>query len=251
MSSSIPLLDAWGADPDEPVKITQLYEHVELYSQGEPPRNSLFVLGRPPLSVVDNAGDQLLIVDPPADASSRFTLDGPVAALFTDPASTTDLPRVETQPGGVAHIQMGSHYLDIYGQTHSAAVHLPALGILCGGGFGSDVVLPRLGPGSDGSDELETLRLLAGLLKRRLQLYIPRIGAPVADHAAAMARLADDVAYILAMQREIPAQVARGDGLAGVMASGETLLPAGRRGEQAVTTHTANLRTLHRVFQGE
>jgi len=231
-------------DDGSTVRITQLYEHVELYSEGEPQRNSLFVLGRPPLSVVNVADDQLLIVDPPADASSRFALEGAVATLFTDAGVETDLPRVETQEGGVAHIQIGEHFLDVYGQADGAVIHLPALGILCGGGFGSDVALPRLAAGSNGDGELETLRLLAGLLKRRLQLYIPRVGAPVNDRVAALEGLADDVAYILGMQRVIPAIVARGDGAETALALGESLLPAGRRGQGALETHRRNLRSI-------
>lgn len=245
MPSNISLVDPLEMGNDRSVKITQLYEHVELYSEGEPSHNSLFILGRPPLSVINAAADQLLIVDPPTDASSRFTLEGAVATLFTAVDAETDLPRVETQAGGVAHIQIGEHFIDVYGQAHRAVVHLPALGIICGGAFGSDVALPQLAPGSNGDDELETLRLLAGLLKRRLQLYVPRIGAPVNEQVVAMERLADDVAYILGMQRVIPAMVERGDDLDAVLALSDTLLPAGRRGPESVQTHARNLHSIY------
>ena len=96
------------------------------------------------------------------------------ATLFTCAAEDVGLPRVQTRLGGVAHINIGQHLLDIYSQRHANLVHFPAIGVLCGGAFGSDLALPELGEGSDGEDEIESLRLLARLLKgRRLQLYIP------------------------------------------------------------------------------
>jgi len=226
------------------IRILQLYEHIELYSQGQPPQNSLFILGRPPLSVLNDAQEQLLIVDPPDDASSRFKLEGAVAVLFTDPAREIDLPRLTATREGVAHIQVGQHFLDVYNQPHTTIVHLPALGVICGGDFGSDVTLPRLAPGSNGSGELDTLRLLAGLLKRRLQLYIPRIGEPVSDQVRALEQLAEDVAYILGMQRVIPPMAQRGDAFETVRSLGDSLLPAGRRSPLARAAHEENLRAL-------
>jgi len=231
------------------VRILQLYEHIELYSQGQPPHNSLFVLGRPPLSVLNDAQEQLLIIDPPEDASSRFKLEGAVAVLFTDPAQEIDLPRLTAAREGVAHIQVGQHYLDVYNQPHSTVVHLPALGVICGGDFGSDVTLPRLASGSSGGSELDTLRLLAGLLKRRLQLYIPRIGEPVSDQVRALEQLAEDVAYILGMQRVIPPMAQRGDAFEAARSLGDSLLPSGRRSFLARSVHEENLQTLFQATQ--
>ncbi len=236
-----------GSSPG--IRILQLYEHIELYSQDDPPRNSLFVLGRPPLSVLNDAQEQLLIIDPPGDASSRFKLEGAVAVLFTDPDREIDLPRLTAAREGVAHIQVGQHFLDVYNQPHSTIVHLPALGIICGGDFGSDVTLPRLAPGSSGGGELDTLRLLAGLLKRRLQLYIPRIGEPVSDQVRALEQLAEDVAYILGMQRVIPPMAQRGDAFEAVGALSDSLLPGSRRSPLARAVHEENLRTLFRATQ--
>ena len=67
--------------------------------------------------------------------------------------------------GGVAHIRIGEHFLDVYSQQAGAIVHLPAIGVLLGGVYGSDVVPPQIAAGSDGEEELDTLRLIARLLK--------------------------------------------------------------------------------------
>ncbi len=97
--------------------------------------------------------NQLLIIDPPADVTARFRLEDDVAVLYTAQrraaAADTGLPKVQTMPGGVAHLRVGEHFLDLYVQRQSVVVHFPALGIVAGGDFGSDVVPPRLAPGSD------------------------------------------------------------------------------------------------------
>src|SRR5689334_10787124 len=86
--------------PTEPGKITQLYRYLELFSEGLPPRHSLFILapGGGPIALSDNAGDddQLLIIDPPADVSQRFRLGNQVAALFTGEADATIIPLLQT-----------------------------------------------------------------------------------------------------------------------------------------------------------
>ncbi len=63
MTTLIPLLDT---SSQKRPQILQLYQNLELFSEGEPVQNSLFVLG----SGVDGTGrphTHLLIVDPPAD----------------------------------------------------------------------------------------------------------------------------------------------------------------------------------------
>lgn len=186
-----------------PSKVVQLYTHLELYSEREPARNTLFVLGRPPLSVVTSSGaDQLLLIDPPEDVRQRFQLPANCAVLFTGSPREVGLPLMQTQPGGVAHVRIGEHFLDIYSQRRSNVIYLPALGILCGGAFGSDAALPVLASATDGGEELETLRLLARLVKQpNWQLYIPAIGAPCSDRAETLARLAADVAHIHSLRR--------------------------------------------------
>ncbi len=229
-------------------RITQLYEHLELFSEGEPPRQSLFVLGQPPMSALaaqtGGAADQLLLIDPPADVTTRFELTSNLAALFTSAAESQardgELPVVQTQPGGVAHLQIGQHYLDVYSQRGGNVVHFPALGVVCGGLFGSDALVPALSPRSSGDEELETLRLLAGLIKRRLQLFIPRTGSTLSDPVDAMQRLAADVAYLHGLRRVVPALDANAvtDELA------ESLLPEGRRSTASRVLHVENLQRL-------
>jgi hypothetical protein len=231
------------ADPTAaPARILQLYQHLELYSQGEPPANTLFVLGRPPLAVVAGAGDQLLVIDPPPDARQRFRLPDQTAVLFTGVLQETGLPQVQTTPGGVAHIRIGEHLLDIYSQRSSNVVHFPALGILCGGQFGSDLSLPQLAPASDGSEELDTLRLLARLVKeRQIRLYVPQTGALADQTGEIMRRLADDVAYL---RRVVPALVQRDAGDETIAAVAESLLPTNRNSALCRTIHLANLQSL-------
>ncbi len=238
MSSVIHLVDP-AARPT--ASIARLYRFVELYSEGEPPRHTLFVLGRPPLSVMETQPDELLLVDPPPDALARFRLDGQVAALFTGPAAECGLPVAVAQPGALAHVRVGDHYLDVHGRQQGAVVHLPALGIICGGSFGSDMALPELAPGSDGGEELETLRLLSRLVKQNMQLYIPRVGATLTDKVAAMQRLADDVAYLHGLRRALAGAEVR-ENLDEAQA--EALLPPARQSAPARRTHAANIAAL-------
>ena len=195
--------------------------------------------------------DELLLIAPPADVASRFRLPDRVAALFTGDAVEAGLPVVERVQGGLAHLKVGEHLVDLYNQQASTVVHLPALGILCGGLFGSDLLLPRLGAGSDGTDELETLRLLARLVReRKVRLYIPRQGDLASETPAMMERLADDVAYLHGLRRVIPPAARSGDALPAVLALAETLLPANRRGGAARAVHAANVHTLYLLHSG-
>jgi hypothetical protein len=147
--------------------------------------------------------------------------------------------------GGVAHIRIGEQFLDIYSQRAGAVVHLPAIGVLLGGTYGSDVVPPSLVEGSDGEEELDMLRLIARILKgHHFQLYIPRVGAMVQDKLLVMERLAADVAYLHGLRRVIPGLVQRGDSWETIETVGESLLPAAMQSPAAKAVHTANLRTL-------
>jgi hypothetical protein len=243
-TSSIVLTEA--ASPS--TKIVQLFEHLELFSEGEPAQNTLFILGRPPLAQLDllqATPDQLLLIDPPADVCQRFALEGNIAVLFTGAAQAVGLPQMQTVAGGVAHVRIGEHFLDIYTRQQGAVVHLPALGILCGGSFGSNSALPELAANSTGQEEVETLRLLARLLKQsRLQLYIPQIGAVSNSQSEVMMRLAQDVAYLHSLQRVVPALVQRGDPRTAVLSVADSLLPEGRRSPLCRAIHLANLQMM-------
>jgi hypothetical protein len=255
MPSLIPLFDLQpgpqsGAGP----RILQLYQDLELFSEGDPPANTLFVLGRSLGVVPDQVGlwrDQLLIVDPPPDLETRFRLEGDVAALYTqaersEPGVAAAFARVQTMMGGVAHVRVGEHFLDIYSQRAGAIVHLPAIGVLLGGAYGSDVVPPRLAAGSAGEEELDTLRLIARILKgHHFQLYVPHLGTMAQDKLAVMERLAADVAYLHGLRRVIPALVQRGESWEMVETVGESLLPGTMQSAAARDVHTANLRTLY------
>jgi hypothetical protein len=273
MPSLIPLFDLSAGPPGGAgPRILQLYQDLELFSEGDPPANSLFVLGRalnPDPSGLSNSGglwrDQLLVVDPPSNLEARFRLEGDIAVLETWPAQdpapgaasgspaellgsrapVPNLPHVQTVPGGVAHIRVGEHFLDIYSQRAGSIVHLPAIGVLLGGVYGGDVTPPRLAPGSDGEEELDALRLIARILKtHHFQLYIPRLGTMVGDKLQIMERLAADVAYLHGLRRVIPALVARGEPWELVETVGASLLPSSRQTSAAREVHTANLRTL-------
>ncbi len=233
-------------------KITQLYRYLELFTEGDPPRNSLFVFAPAtgPLSIGSSApsDDELLIIDPPADINQRFKLGTQVAALFTSTPETSSIPLLQTVPGGVAHVRIGDHFLDIYSQQHSAVVHLPALGIFCGGDYGSDSIVPRIAAGSDGSDELETLRLLARLIKQhRVSLYIPRTGNQLTDKMSVMEKLAGDVAYIHGLRRVVTPLAQRGESMEAVSDLAESVLPRDRRTPAGWAAHRANLSSLARA----
>jgi hypothetical protein len=244
--SSIPLTPLSQAQPG---KITQLYRYLELFSEGDPMRHSLFVYapGSGPLAVGSSApaDEQLLIIDPPADIDQRFRLGNQVAALFTGAPAISTVPLLQTQPGGVAHLRIGDHFLDIYSQRHGAVVHLPAVGVICGGAFASDATVPALAETSDGSDELESLRLLARLLKQhRLSLYIPRVGAELSDKVTVMEKLAADVAYIHALRRVVLPLLLRGESMEAVSDVAESVLPRDRRTPLALATHSNNVNAL-------
>ncbi len=258
MSSLIPLFDSQpephaGAAP----QILQLYQHLEMFSEGDPPANALFVLGRSVGIAPDQNGlwrSELLIIDPPPNLDTRFRLEGDVAVLLTleDPqdgvrntAPAPGLAKVQTIAGGEAHVRLGEHFLDIYSQQQGAVVHLPATGVLLGGVYGSDAVPPRLAANSNGAEELDTLRLIARLLKgRHFQLYIPRIGALCRDKLAVMERLAADVAYLHGLRRVLPALAQRGEPWESVEIIAASLLPVSMQSPAAQAMHRANLRTL-------
>jgi hypothetical protein len=192
--------------------------------------------------------EQLLLIDPPPDAQSIFQLNGDVAALYTGDVSESGdvgLPRVQTQTNGLAHVRIGDHYLDVYAQQSGAVVHFPALGILCGGGYGSDSLLPSIADESDGGQELETLRLLASLLKQaHFQLFIPRFGATCDDRIAVIERLAADVGYLNGLRRLIPQALQRGDAIESIKVAAQTLLPQKRSTPASQTVHETNVERL-------
>ncbi len=240
-STLIELID--GAPPQR-VNITQLYPHIELLSEGDPPQHSLFLLGRNPLSI-GQAQDEFLLIDPPSDVTSRFRLEGRVAALFTGEDRHAGVAVVHSLPGGLAHVRIGDHLLDIYSQRGRAIVHLPALGIIGAGDLGSNATLPAVAVSSNGEEELDALRLLARLVRgRKLQLFIPSVGALSGDAVEVMERLADDVAYLHSLRRVIAALVRSGDPLDAALALADTLLPANRRTPRCQAINRENVRRL-------
>ncbi len=232
--------------PEEAVlpTITKLYPSLELFSDGEPPHNTLFVFGR---GIGPGSEDELLLIDPPLNAVELFALPGHVAALFTGPATPIEgIALVDTQPGGFAHLRVGEHLLDVYSQAHSNVVLLPLLGLLCGGSFGSAAALPSVATESDGQAELDTLRLLAMLVREgKVRFYLPHVGEPLLDRVAIMERLADDVAYLHELRRVIPRMAQSGDGLSGALAIADTLLPKTRGGAANQARHAANITALY------
>lgn len=224
-------------------KITQLYEYLELLSEGDPPRHSLFVMAR-----LLGTPDRLLLIDPPADVAERFSLAEENAVIFTGAAVKTGLPGLQTQPGGVAHLSIGAHLLDVYNQQTGNVVYFPTLGVLCGGEFGSDLALPRLAPGSNGGDAIESLRLLAQLVKqRRMELYIPRVGCLSRDRVEVMGRLAGDVSYLHGLRRVVPVAVESGEALERVEQLAAALLPEKRRTPLCREIHEENVERLWRA----
>lgn len=241
MISSISLLDSSQPPPS---RILQLYEHLELFIEGEPPRNTLFVLERAPLSVMTSSDDRLLLIDPPAAATGKFRFEGAVTSIFTGEARESGIPQLQTQPGGVAHIRLGEHFLDIYSQRGGNVIHFPALGMLCGGSFGSDATLPTIAKGSDGSEELDTLRLLAQLTKRNLKLFIPQVGSFLEEPTAVMQRLAEDVGYLHGLRRVVPQLAQSENSLEDVWATGATLMPASRQSPARLAIHQHNIQQI-------
>lgn len=199
----------------------------------------------PPLG----AGDELLLIDPPAD-TSHFVLPERTAVLFTNGAADRPAPagtaRVETRPGGTAHIRVGEHLMDLHTLGFHTLVHLPAAALLCSGTFGSRALPPRLTPGSDARDEIEALRLAARLVREgRVRLLIPHAGEPEQDPVAMMERLADDLSYIHALRRDAYSL----DGTDGTVGASAASLPAARLAGEGREIHAANVRVL-RDFLG-
>lgn len=248
--SSIPLFDN-SAQPT--AGITRLHEYLELFSEGEPPHHTLFVLGRPSLAEqnpLETPRVQLLIIDPPSDITERFRLDGDVAVLNTGPSSLVDLPQIQTEAGGVAHIRVGAHFLDIYSQQQGNIIYLPAIGMLCGGGFGSDAIVPVVNAGSDGAEELESLRLLAQLVKgRNFQIFMPRVGELSQDRVEVMQRLAADVAYLHTMRRTLSGLVERSESEEALETVAPTLLPQQRQQPPSRHIHEDNIRHIYATLR--
>lgn len=228
-------------------RITQLYPRLELLSEGDPPdgppAHTLFVMAR-----LLGTPDRLLLIDPPADVAERFTLAEENAVVFTGAPVETGLPALQTQPGGVAHISIGEHLLDVYSQETGNVVYFPTLGLLCGGEFGSDLALPRLAAGSDGSDAIETLRLLAQIVKqRRMDLFIPHMGSLGRDRVEVMGRLAADVSYLHGLRRTVSAAAQQGEALERVEQLAAALLPENRRTPFCRKIHEENVERLWQV----
>jgi hypothetical protein len=241
MTSLIPLLEP--PDQKRP-QILQLYQHLELLSEGAPARNSLFVLGES-TDITGQPREHLLIIDPPDNTAERFKLSEDVAVLYTGDRQPIALPQVELIPGGVAHLRVGEHFLDVYVQKAGVVVYLPAVGVLLSGDYGSDALPPRIVPGSDGGDELDTLRLLARLIKQEnFQLCVPYVGVAVKEKVQVMERLAGDVAYLHGLRRVVPGLLQRGEPLETIERIAESLLPADRQSEEAHVVHAANISAL-------
>ncbi|MBX3015843.1 MAG: hypothetical protein KF832_30265 [Caldilineaceae bacterium] len=231
------------------VKITQLFDQLELFSAGDLLAHTLFVQGQPTLAERDPlqpSQEQLLLIDPPADVAQRFRLPTATAVLFTSTPTATGLSQLQTQPGGVAHVRIGQHFLDLYTQQSSAVIYLPALGIICGGDYGSDMLLPTLPTNTTGESALETLRLLAQLVKqRRFQLYIPRVGTLSRNPIEMMERLAADVAYVHGLRRIVLPLAQRAEPFAQLEAIADSLLPSTRRTTACRAQNMINLQRLY------
>jgi hypothetical protein len=238
------LIELIDSAPRTRVTITQLYPHIELLSEGDPPQHSLFVMGRTSLNI-GQTQDDFLLIDPPSDVTSRFRLEGRVAAIYTGETHHPGVALVHSLPGGLAHVRIGDHLLDIYSQKGRAVVHLPTLGIICAGDLGSDAILPAVAASSIGEDELEALRLLARLVRgRKPQIFIPSVGALRSDMVEVMERLADDVAYLHGLRRVIPTMASNGDPLDAALALADTLLPVNRRTPVCQAINRENVRRL-------
>ncbi len=232
-------------NPEEPSlsTIAQLYPSLELFSDGEPQHNTLFIFAR----AIGPAGeDELLLIDPPLNAAELFVLPQRTAAIFTGDAIPIEgAALVQTEPGGLAHLRIGEHLVDVYSRPQGNIVLLPLVGLVCGGPFGSDTTLPRLAAGSDGHAELDALRLLAMLVReRKIQFFLPHEGIPVTERTAIMERLADDVGYLHGLRRVVPAVAQSGGGLSSALALAESLLPKARDGAANQARHAANVNEL-------
>lgn len=242
---------------DSPTKITQIYPHLELFSQRDPLQHTLFVQGvsereqqLPDLTHFIQepslTGQQLLLIDPPENVQEIFILPDDVAVIYSGQPAELELPLVQTKAGGVAHIRIGQHFLDVYSYQARNIIHFPALGLIWGGGYGSDVILPSITSGSDGQEELQTLRLLADLVKQpHLQLFIPHIGSIMHDRVTIMDHLASDVAYLHQMRRIIPEMIEQGVLIDELDQNKMSSLPMTRRSALCREIHQTNLTRLY------
>ncbi|MBV7338900.1 hypothetical protein KFU94_63905 [Chloroflexi bacterium TSY] len=194
-------------------------------------------------------GQQLLLIDPPENVQELFTLPNEVAVIFSGQPNEVELPLVQTRVEGVAHIRIGQHFLDIYAYKAGNIIHFPALGLIWGGNYGSDAILPLIAPESDGLEELQTLRLLADLVKQpHLQVFIPRIGTIMHDRITIMDHLASDVSYLHGVRRDVPQMVERGELMDDVLQIGLSLLPTTRCSALCQEIHQTNLTRLYTQF---
>lgn len=206
-------------------KITQLYPNLELFTDGDLARNTLFVLG-PGLAPPLGSGDELLLIDPPDDARSRFTLPERVVAVSTTGAAPAGLATLERQADGVAHLRVGDHLVDLHTFEQRTVAHMPAVGLLCSGEFAQVALPPRILLGSNGDEELAVLRLLARIVReRRVQLLLPRHGDARIDIMQTMSALAEDVGYIHSVRRAVNTIARSRDGLNAALAVADSLLP--------------------------
>lgn len=223
--------------------IARLYPSIELYSEGDPALNTLFVLGHtqsgPP------GIEEMLLVDPPEDVARRFRLPERSAAAFTGAPVDTGLPAVAHSDDGERHVRFGEKLVDLYFHEHGALILLPELGILCCGMMGSDVLPPVVGPGSDGQAELDALRIAARLMRTSgVQLLIPRCGEPVSGRPAIGERLANDVAYLHGLRRTLLPLRAHPPEVEDVKGLAAALLPEPWTTSYARQVHAANVRSM-------
>lgn len=230
--------------PDERPRATQLFEHLELLSEGIPEHNTLFVLSR-----VLGQPDELLLVDPPADVTARFQLPERTAVLTSGPdAPQPPLPTLHPADQAVVHVQVGQHLLDILGMGPWRVVYLPAVGLLWSGSFGSQVVVPRVRSRLEVEMGVQVLRTMARIVReRRLQVLIPRIGEPVWDRVEAMTRLAEDLVYLQGLLRVAPGAARREEVARALEVLSASLLPKDRAGEMSRAIHQANMADLVQV----
>jgi hypothetical protein len=121
-------------------------------------------------------------------------------------------------------------------------IALPAIGLLCSGGVGSDCVVPVVGEASDGAAELDLLLAAARLVKGlRMQMMIPRYGEWETDKAEALHRLAGDVAYLHRLRRVLPAQISRKADIETLLQEAEAWLPKERANAFSRAVHQANV----------
>ncbi len=193
-------------------------------------------------------GDELLLVDPPEDVRNRFTLPDRVVAVSTTGAAPAGLTTLDSQPGGVAHLRIGEHLVDLHTFANRTVVHLPAVGLLCAGEFGQHDLPPRLQHGESGEEELAVLRLLARIVReRRIQLFLPHTGEPVGDILQVMSALAEDVGYIHSLRRNVNAIARSRDGLNAALAVADSLLPPHWSTPQAKVINADNISTIYAV----